>query len=105
MLMLLGQLQHDAMLGEVGVLILVHQNVAELLLIAGQDIGMVAEEQEGVEQQVVEVHGVRLPAPLPVAAVHLAQGGHVGGLVDLAGFAAGGIGGGCHQVVLGVGDA
>ena len=104
-LVVLGQLEHDAVLGHVRVLILVHKNVAELLLVAGQHVGMVAEEQEGIEQQVVEVHRVGLAATLPVAAVHVAQGGHLGRTVVLIRFLVAGIVGRRHEVVLRVGDA
>ena len=72
------ELQHNAVLCKVGVLILVHQKVAELCLIACQHIGMVAKQQEGIEQQVVEVHGIGLPATLPVTAVDIFDGRHTG---------------------------
>lgn len=66
---------------------------------------MVAEEQEGIEQQVVEVHRIGLAATFPVAAVHIAQGGHLGRAIVLVCLLAAGIVGGRHEVVLRVGDA
>ena len=51
-----SQLADDDILGKVGVLILVHQNVSELLLIFGQYIGPVTHQDIGIEQQVVKIH-------------------------------------------------
>ena len=104
-LVVLGQLEHDAVLGHIRVLILVHEDVAELLLVAGQHVGMVAEEQEGIEQQVVEVHRVGLAATLPVAAIDVAQSRYLGRAVVLIRFLVAGIVGRRHEVVLRVGDA
>ena len=103
--MIARQLEDDAVLGEVGVLVLVHEDVLEVCSILLQHVRMVSEEQEGVEQEVVEVHGVGLPASLPIVAVDVAQGRDAGGLVSLQGFAVIGVRGRCDQVVLGVGDA
>ena len=58
MLMVLGKLQHDAVLCKIGILILIHQNVTELVLITRQHLGVVPEQQECVEQQIVEVHRI-----------------------------------------------
>ena len=49
-LMLFRQLKHNTVLGKVGVLILIHQNIAKLRLIAGKHIRMVAEKQESIKQ-------------------------------------------------------
>lgn len=80
------QLEHNAVLGKVGVLILIHQDIAKLRLIAGKHIRMVAEKQESIEQQIIEVHSIRLSATFPIAAVNIAQGGHFGGAVAFVGF-------------------
>ena len=100
-----SQLAYDGVLGQVGVLVLVHQDVVEVGTVFLEHVRMVAEQQEGVEQQVIEVHGSRLAATVPILLVDIAHGGDAGGLVGFVGFAAVGIRGGCHQVVLGVGDA
>lgn len=85
-LMLFCQLKHNAVLGKVGVLVLVHQNIAELRPIACKHLRTVAEKQEGIEQQIVEIHGIRLPATLPVAAVNIAYGRHLGRTIAFVGF-------------------
>ncbi len=43
----------------VGVLILVHANVAEALLILLQHVGVIAQKLQGAHQQVVKVHSIR----------------------------------------------
>ena len=70
---LLGQLQHDGLLSEVRVLILVHQHIAEPVDIFLADVLMVAQQYEGLHQQVVEVHRVRLSAPLRVPIIYMAH--------------------------------
>ena len=52
------QLLDDEILCIVGVLILVHHDVLETLLVFQQHVGEVAQQDIHVEQQVVEVHGV-----------------------------------------------
>ena len=68
-----GHGAHDVVLGQVGVLVLVHQDVLEALLVLQHHVRMVAEQDVGVEQQVVEVHGGRPEAALGVLAVDLAE--------------------------------
>ena len=46
----------DLVLGGVGVLVLVDEDVLEALLVVRQHVGMVAEQLDGLHQQVVEVH-------------------------------------------------
>ncbi len=43
----------------VGILILIHANVAEALLILLQHIGVIAQKLQGAHQQVVKVHSIR----------------------------------------------
>ena len=105
LLVLVGELEHDAVLGIVGVLILVHQHIAELRGILQTDVGMVLEQEEGMHQQVVEVHGIALPAALPITAVDVADGGHLRLHVRLLDGCIRGIGIGQYQVVLGIADA
>ena len=68
-------------LRHVGVLILVHQHVAEALLILGQHIGMAAPERQAMHQQIAEIAGIqRLEALLigPVELAALAVAEHAG---------------------------
>ena len=46
----------DLVLGGVGVLVLVDEDVLEPLLVVREHVGVLAEQQHGVHQQVVEVH-------------------------------------------------
>ena len=75
--MFLAQLVHNQVLREVGVLILVNKDVAEKFLIALQHLGIVAQQQVGVEQQVVKVHCPCNAASVPVG---LVDGGRLGTL-------------------------
>ena len=101
----LRQAADNRVLRIVGVLILVHQNIAELLLITGQHVGAVAQQDVGLQQQVVEVHRPVALAALAVDVVDVAELGNlrlpVLGGVDRVGQ----IGAGRHEAVLGVGDA
>ena len=55
----LGQQPQPQILGDVGVLILVHQHIAEPLVIFGQHIRMLGEQGQVVQQQVAEIAGVQ----------------------------------------------
>ena len=55
---LAGQQDGQSVLDGVGVLELVHEDVGEALPVELQDVGVLPEQPDGVEQQVVEVHGV-----------------------------------------------
>ena len=67
----LGEQHGQLVLGEVGVLVLVDQDVLEALLVAAQDVGVVAEQLDGLHQQIVEVHRPGPLQPHLVLAVHL----------------------------------
>jgi hypothetical protein len=67
----LGQQAQPQILRHVGVLILVHQHVLELLLVLGQHAFVVLEQAKGFEQQVAEVHGVEHLQPLLVLPVEV----------------------------------
>ncbi len=51
-----GQFLYNQVLGVVGVLILIHHDMAETFLIFEQRFGKIPEKHVGVEQQVVEIH-------------------------------------------------
>ena len=81
----------QGVLGRVCVLELVHQDVLVLLLVALEHVGALVEEQHGVHQQVVEVHGVVGLQELLVVAVDAAG--------DLGDVVAGGVEVGGDQLV------
>ena len=98
------QQPHQMELRNACVLVLVHQDIAELRPVACKHLRTVAEKQKGIEQQIVEIHGIRLPATLPVAAVNIAYGRHLGRTIAFVGFFVVGIARRRHEVVLGIGD-
>ena len=77
----------DRVLDVVGVLILVHADLAEAVLVALQDLGVPGEQLEGLDQQVVEVHRVCAGESSVQLTIH-ARGGtvrRVGGARHLVG--------------------
>ena len=99
-----GQQQHYLLLGIVGVLILVHQHIAEARYVFLADVLMVTQHDISVHQQVVKVHGVGLPTALRVPIIY---SGHQGTLAVhvVLGPRTDGILLGQQQVVLGHRDA
>ena len=72
----LGQQTDKPVLGVVGVLVLVHHQVAEAVLVVLQHVGAGLEQAHGVDDEVVKVHGVGIgQAALvdPVGLGHLLQ--------------------------------
>ena len=67
--MLGGQQLDDPVLGAVGVLVLVDQDVAPEPAVPGQDLRNLRQQAHDQQEQVVEVHGAGLPQPLVVAGV------------------------------------
>ena len=66
-----GEQQDDLVLGLVGVLVLVDEDVLEAPPIVIEDVGVLAEQPHGVDQQVVEVHRAGLEQPGLVLGVHV----------------------------------
>ena len=66
-----GEHQHDLVLGLVGVLVLVDEDVAEPLAVVVEDVGVLAEQAHDVEQQVVEVHRTGTLESCLVLGVHV----------------------------------
>ena len=64
---------HDAVLHGVRVLVLVHQQVLEALLVFQHGLRVVSEEQGGIVQQVIEVHGSRAETLLRIGLVQIAD--------------------------------
>ena len=73
----LRQAADNRILGIIGVLILVDEDVFELLLIAGQHVGAVAQQDVGLQQQIVEVHRAVTLAALAVDVVDVAELGNL----------------------------
>ena len=73
MRLLFAQAFHDEVLGEVRILVLVDQHIAEGILVACQYLRMVAEKDIRLEQQIVEIHGAGLEAAVLVPFVNLPQ--------------------------------
>ena len=68
---LLCQLQHDFLLSEVRILVLVDQDVLETLYVFLAYILMVLEQQPRLHQQVVEVHRIGLTTTLHVPIIYI----------------------------------
>ena len=69
-LALFRQLINNSLLGIVGVLILINQYELELLDIFLSDILVVLEQHPSLNQQIVEVHRIRLTAPFRVPYIY-----------------------------------
>ena len=101
----LRQAPDDDVLGIVGILILIDQDVFELLLVAGRHVGTVSQQDIGLQQQVVEIHR---PVPLAAGAIDVVDVAELGNLhppVFGCGTRIGQVSARRHQAVLGVGDA
>ena len=105
MAVLLAEAIDDHMLRQVRVLILVHEHEPEVPLITIQHLGVVAKEDVRLEQQLVEIHRLGLPATVLIAGVDLADEGHMGAGVVLHLLPIATVGLGRDEGVLGVRDA
>ena len=66
-----GEEEHHLVLGLVGVLVLVDEDVLEALAVVLENVGMLAEQLDGVGEQVVEVHRPGLEEAGLVLGVHV----------------------------------
>ena len=66
-----GEQAQPEVLGDVGVLVLVDEDVAEPALVLGEDVRVVLQDRDDVQQQVAEVAGVQRLQPLLVLGVEL----------------------------------
>ncbi len=66
-----GEQQDELVLGDVGVLVLVDEHVLEALAVGLEDVRVLAEQGDGVDEQVVEVHRPGGVQPALVLGVHL----------------------------------
>ena len=69
---------HDQVLGEVRILILIHQYIPEEVPVFLQDGRMIPEQDIGLQQQVVEVHRSRLEATVLVTFIDFPEQGNLG---------------------------
>ena len=74
--LLTTKLLHDLVLGEVRILILIHQDVAEEGAVTSPYLGMIPEKLIGLQQQIVEIHRSGLPTALLVTFVDLPNQRH-----------------------------
>ena len=95
------QLAYQLVLGVVGVLVLVHKDVAELAAVVVRDFGELLQQEDGAANQVVKVEGVGGPQTLGVDGVNLRDGL----LVRVIACHAGGEYLGADQLVLQPGNA
>ena len=95
------QFTHQLVLGVVGVLVLVHEDVAELAAVVVRDFGELLQKEDGAADQVVKVEGVGGAQTLRVDGVNLRDGL----LVRVIACHAGCISFGTDQLVLQRGDA
>ena len=79
----LGQQPQPEILGDVGVLVLVDQDVAETAMVDCQHVGMLLPQRHAVHDQVAEIDGIHLGEALLVLAVNLGRlaAGEFAGLV------------------------
>ena len=104
MLMIFCQLQHNAVLGIVGILIFIYQNVAKLLLITCQYFGMISEKNKSIKEQIIKIHGIRLPATIPITMVNIPDRRHLGSTITFISLLIRGISRRRNQVVLRIRD-
>ena len=76
---LLRQQPQPQILGDVGVLIFIHQNIMKAALILVQDVRVAQEQGQGVQQQIAEVAGVQAQQALLIQLVQIlhASGGEL----------------------------
>ena len=76
MLPLFGELVNDLLLGEIGVLVLIHQYETEAVDIFPTYVLVILQQQERIEQQIVEIHGICLPASAGILVIDLCDQWH-----------------------------
>ena len=70
-LMLFRQLFHNQVLRIVGILVLVHQNILKIPAVLVQNLWMITKKDIGLQQQIVEIHGVGLSASIGIHLINL----------------------------------
>ena len=74
-MVLQGQFIYNQVLRMVCVLVLIHQHVFKPFLVLGKHLGEIAEQDVGVQQQVVKIHGSRFFAAYAIGLINLGQVG------------------------------
>ena len=87
----LAQLQYDTVLGKVGVLVFVYEQVGKVVAVSLPDVGVVAQQHVGEHEQVVEVHRAGHTATVAVGGVDVGGLGPVGQEVLLPQLIVGGV--------------
>ena len=105
LLVFAGELEHNAMLGIIGILILVHQHISELRSILYAYLRIISEKEESMHQQIIEVHGITLSTSLPITTVNVANGWHLGFHVCLYNRRIRSVSIRQDEVILGIADA
>ena len=95
---------HNLVLGIVGVLILVHQHIAEARGIAFRNIGIVIEELPGIEQYVIKIHCIRHAATGIITGIDIVNHWHTGGIVGLSQLGTSAVLRRQHECILGTAD-
>ena len=101
LLVLAGEQQHYLLLHRIGILILVDQHVLEPVGVASADILVVFEQEVGMDEQIVEIHGVGLAQTVLICSVNLISLVYFGEPVPVAQLGIVGILLGQYQAVLG----
>ena len=96
-----GQLPDDGMLGVVRILVLVYKQISKAVAVTLANVGMIAEQKIGVQQQVVKIHHVRLAAAVAVFLINLRHPGHIHRRIGPQTLSRTGIVFRAHQTVLG----
>ena len=104
-LSLVCELVDDCLLGEVGVLILIHEYILKPLGILAPDVLVVGEQDVDVHKQVIKVHGICLTASLAVSGVNVLDSRHLVLHVGSDGTLRIGIFASCEKMVLCHADA
>ena len=96
---LLRQQAHQTVLGMVGILVLIHHDIREPVLVLFQHIGVFFKQPHGQHDDVVEVHGIGALEQLLVLLIH--PGAHF--IAEVARLGCQHLGG-IHQLILGPAD-
>ena len=62
---------YDQVLGVIGILIFVDQDIIEFLLIFGQNVREITEQDIGLQQKIVEIHRVIFSQCIFISSVHI----------------------------------
>ena len=72
---------HNDVLRVIGVLVLIHQDVAKAILVFGKHFRKAPEQLIGLEQQIVKIHGSCPETPVAISGIQRTHSVHFGGIV------------------------